>query len=282
MYQALGTRIGDRVRFLLQIGESFIRGLARCRRLARQNVAGSGRVRNRRPSPAMLRRQAEPPPQPCVWPWRPSRAARRAPLDLPTRAARRGKHAARRCRGLEALRWCLEPREHYRRVLLHNGGLQRCERRWNEVIPALVGTPLLEGPKRGRNPASVLRWTFRNRPSKPRRFQRSRQCHEPQSSRTRLPGSAHRAADVIMDSGRLSGKPPCGPSLRARGTPSLQPRPWLIRPARPSKRASVAVWGASGARRPLRTPRRPASDSSSARALGGARKPPAHRSSGVP
>ena len=47
-------------------------------------------------------------------------------------------------------------------------------------------------------------------------FRRSRQRHEPQSSRTRLPGSAHRAADVIVDSRRLSENPLCGPSLRAR------------------------------------------------------------------
>jgi hypothetical protein len=192
--------------------------------LARQNVAGSGRVRNRRPTPAMLRRQAEPA----------SSAVRVAVATFP-------------------------------------------------VIPALAGTTLLEGLKRGQNPASVLIWTFRNRPSKPRRFRRSRQRHEPQSSRTRLPGSARRAADVIMDSGRLSGKPPCGRSLRARGAPSLQPKGLgFIRPARPSKRASVAVWGASGARRPLRKPHRRASGSSSARAHEAAQKPPAHRSSGVP
>jgi hypothetical protein len=100
------------------------------------------------------------PPQPCVWPWRPSRAARRVPLDLPTRAARRGKHAARRCRGLEALRRCLEPLERYPRARLPDGGLQRCERRWNEVIPALAGTPLLEGLEQGRNPLPSLDGRF--------------------------------------------------------------------------------------------------------------------------
>ena len=104
----------------------------------------------------------------------------------------------------------------------------------------------------------------------------------PQCSRTRLPGSAHRAADVIMDSRRRSEKPLCGPSLRTSGTRVCSLGLGFIRPARPSKRASVAASAAGGGRRPLRPPRRRASGSSSAPAHEAARKPQAHRSSGVP
>ena len=56
----------------------------------------------------------------------------------------------------------------------------------------------------------------------------------------------------------------------------------FIRPARPSKRASMAVWAVSGGRRRLRKPHRRASGSSSARAHEAAQKGGAHRSSGVP
>jgi hypothetical protein len=72
------------------------------------------------------------------------------------------------------------------------------------------------------------------------------------------------------------------PAWERAGPRVCSPGLGFIRPARPSKRASVPVWGASGARRPLRKPHRRASGSSSARAHEAAQTPPARRSSGVP
>jgi hypothetical protein len=250
--------------------------------LARQNVAGSGRCETAVPARPCHADKPSQPPQPCVWPWRPSRAARRAPLDLPTRAARRGKHAARRCRGLEALRRCLEPLERYPRALLHNGGLQRCERRWKEVIPALAGTPLLEGLKRGRKPASVLRWTFRNRPSNPADSGAAGSVTNRKAAARafRVPPIAQRTSSWIPAASAEN--PLVVPACERAGPRVCSLGLGFIRPARPSKRASVAVWAVSGGRRRLRKPHRRASGSSSARAHEAAQKPPAHRSSGVP
>jgi hypothetical protein len=209
------------------------------------------------------------------------RAARRAPLDLPTRAARRGKHAARRCRGLEALRRCLEPLELYRRALLHNSGLQRCECRWNEVIPVLAGTAL-EGLKRGRNPLQSLDGRFVTDLQNPADSGAAGSVTNRKAAARafRVPPIAQRTSSWIP---AASAENP----LVVRACERAGPRVCslglgFIRPARPSKRASVAVWAASGARRPLRKPHRRASGSSSARAHEAAQKPPAHRSSGVP